>query len=229
MNEKQLTKDEIQQLFRFMEEHGVKFYDVQVEMVDHFASEIEQNWNHYPAHWAFKNKILDIYSRIGPIGFDQIIQTKSKAINKWFWNYCFDYIKSFFSWPKILITLLLMGLFYTVIMQSNTPIKFGKQVLFNIVIIPHFLFVTALYLKEYLQKKVHILSLLIIYSSWSLVGINGIASFFYICKATALDQQTIMLYILTVVFAFCIYLFTASAIAFHKCYKEFKLQYPKLT
>ena len=125
MNEKQLNKEEIQQLFQFMEKNGVSYYDVQLEMVDHFASEIEENWEHYPAHFTLEHKILDVHSRIGQIGFDRIIQDKTSAINKWFWNYCYTYIKSFFSWPKIVITILLMVLFYQLIIQSENPFEFG--------------------------------------------------------------------------------------------------------
>ena len=87
MKQKQLNKFEIQQIFQFMEKNGVKYYDVQLEMVDHFASEIEQNWAHYPSHFTFEHKLLNVYSKIGQNGFNKILQTKSIQVNKWFWKY----------------------------------------------------------------------------------------------------------------------------------------------
>lgn len=229
MNEKQLSKAEIQQIFQFMKKNGVNYYDVQLEMVDHFASEIEENWEDYPARFSFENKVLDVYSRIGQRGFDKIIQTKSRALNKWFWKYCFDYIRSFFSWPKILITTLLMGLFYMAIMQSNDPVKFGYKILYIGIVLPFFFFITSLHLKVLFKDKVKILSLNYIYLMWILMGVNNVYLFTSICEMTTLDQQVIMPYILTIFFAFCVYFFTASALAFYKCYIDFKLQYPKLT
>jgi len=229
MNEKQLSKAEIQQIFQFMKKNGVKFYDVQLEMVDHFASEIEQNWKQYPKHWTFEHKVLDVYSRIGTKGFDKIRQTKSTAINKWFRQYCWDYIKSFFSWPKIFITALLMGLFYTAIMHASDPVQFGKEVILIGAIAPFFLFTTGLYLKVYLREKTQVLSLTTLYGYWILMGVNMISTFWYLCEVTTLEQTTVMPFILTILFAFSIYFFTASALAFHHCYKDFKSQYPKLT
>lgn len=229
MNEKQLSKAEIQQIFQFMENNGVKFYDVQLELVDHFASEIEQNWDRYPKHWTFGHKIVDVYNRIGRGGFTRIIKTKSAAINKWFRQYCWNYIKSFFSWPKILITALLMGLFYTAIMHASDPIWLGKWIILIGIIIPFFLFTSGIYLKIYLKEKAQILSVGILYLMQVLLGINAVFAFLYLCKITTLDQTIVMPYILTILFAFCVYYFTASALAFNLCYKDFKSQYPKLT
>ena len=50
MNEKQLTKSEIQQIFQFVEKQEIKFFDIQLEIVDHIASEIEQTWDFFPTH-----------------------------------------------------------------------------------------------------------------------------------------------------------------------------------
>ncbi len=169
MSEKQLNKDEIQQIFQFMEKNGVKYYDVQLEMVDHFASEIEQNWAHYPEHFTFEHKLLDVYSRIGQMGFNRIIQTKTSAINKWFWKYCVNYIKSFFSWPKTAITILLMVLFFQLIIQSDNPFGFGFLIIHFGVAFPIIIFLVGIYLRIYLFEKVQVLSLLTILSTWVMV------------------------------------------------------------
>lgn len=40
---KQLTEEQIADLFLFCEENGVRYYEVQIELVDHLASAIEQH------------------------------------------------------------------------------------------------------------------------------------------------------------------------------------------
>ena len=40
MTTKQLSKEEIQQIFSFLKKNKVPYYDVQLEMVDHFATTI---------------------------------------------------------------------------------------------------------------------------------------------------------------------------------------------
>ena len=66
MNEKRLTKKEIQRLFQFMKEHGVKSYDIQLELVDHFATKLEQEWENYPEGSTFEQKVLVIYEQLRP-------------------------------------------------------------------------------------------------------------------------------------------------------------------
>ena len=39
-----LTKEQIQQLYKFTRQHYVEYYDVQTELVDHLANDIEQIW-----------------------------------------------------------------------------------------------------------------------------------------------------------------------------------------
>ena len=229
MSEKQLNKDEIQQIFQFLEKNGVKYYDVQLEMVDHFASEIEQNWEHYPEHFTLEHKISDVYSRIGDIGFGKIIQAKSIAANKWFWKHSINFIKSFFSWPKIIITATLMILFYTLIMQFDDPIKFGFGILFFGILTPLTFFMIGLGLKIHFKYKRKILGLNTIGTFWVCLGYNGVYGFMALCDATSLSQNANMPYILTLFFALSTYFAFASVFAFYHCYKDLKLYFPNLT
>ncbi len=41
---RKITEQEINQIFYFTKKHYVEFYDVQVELVDHLANAIEDQW-----------------------------------------------------------------------------------------------------------------------------------------------------------------------------------------
>ncbi|MDB0600598.1 hypothetical protein [Tenacibaculum maritimum] len=44
-----LTNNEIKALYKFTQEHYVAYYDVQVELVDHLANDIEKIWERSPS------------------------------------------------------------------------------------------------------------------------------------------------------------------------------------
>jgi len=71
MNEKQLTTDQIKELHKLVQRNAIKYYDVEVEIVDHYASAIEAIWEEdssisfyraqmmvYKEFWDFQSIIL---------------------------------------------------------------------------------------------------------------------------------------------------------------------------
>jgi hypothetical protein len=68
---KQLTEAQIESLHMFCEFHGVKYYDVQVELVDHLASAIENRWENEP-NIGFEQALNDVYSAFGVGGFSKV-------------------------------------------------------------------------------------------------------------------------------------------------------------
>ena len=44
----ELTEEQIHELYKFTKKHYVEHYDVQTELVDHLANDIEQVWVEYP-------------------------------------------------------------------------------------------------------------------------------------------------------------------------------------
>jgi len=57
-----LTSQQIQQLYKFTRQHYVEYYDVQTELVDHLANDIEQIWKEQP-NLSFE-KARDILQKI---------------------------------------------------------------------------------------------------------------------------------------------------------------------
>ena len=102
----QLTDEQIQQLFNFTEKHYVKYYDIQIELVDHLASrieeEMEQNQN-----LPFDSALEKVYKGFGYNGFAEIVQQKEKEMRKHYNIMRWQEFKSYFTIPRIILTILI--------------------------------------------------------------------------------------------------------------------------
>jgi hypothetical protein len=100
---REVTKKETDELFRFCRQHYVTQYDVQVELVDHLASSIEEQWEYDPT-LSFGKALHNTFGKFGIFGFSKIKEQKEKELrrkyNRLLWNYLLD----FYRWPKIMMT-----------------------------------------------------------------------------------------------------------------------------
>jgi len=106
-----LTKDQIQHLYTFTQKHYVDWYDVQTELVDHLANGIEEHLEQNP-NATFESALNSEFKKFGIMGFSEVIEEKTKALNKHYRTLVWTYVKNFFKLPKILITLVLIWLIY---------------------------------------------------------------------------------------------------------------------
>lgn len=229
MNNKQLNKFEINQIFRFIEKKGIKWYDIQLEIVDHFASELEQNWEQYAHRATFERKLLDVYyNKIGKGGLHAMQLAKGKAFEKWFNAHCINYVKSFFTWPKIVVSLFLFILVYALINSTSHPIAYGERLIKFTLLLPCLFASTISFFWQLIGKKYKYSNLLIL-------------SIMCVCAAGGFIPTTLNIinwlplsstaHIITLSIAFVVFLYFVIAFlqAFIKCYKDYNSQYPKLT
>ncbi|WP_339622693.1 hypothetical protein [uncultured Winogradskyella sp.] len=114
-----LTQPQIQQLYTFTKKHYVEWYDVQTELVDHLANGIESHLANNP-NTTFESALQSEFKKFGVIGFGDIIEEKTKALNKRYHHLLWVYFKGFFRLPKIIITLFLIyGYFQLLIVLPN--------------------------------------------------------------------------------------------------------------
>ena len=73
-----LTDQQIDTLFKFVKSKYVDFYDVQVELVDHLASEVEQRMAEVPGV-TFESALQQVYRGFGVFGFNDLVEQKRKA------------------------------------------------------------------------------------------------------------------------------------------------------
>ena len=108
-----LTEEQIQQLYKFTRQHYVEHYDVQTELVDHLANDIEQIWDEQP-NLSF-NRARDIsFKKFGVFGFMDVVEKKQKAMNKHYRKILLHFVKEWFTPPKIILTGLIFMTFITI-------------------------------------------------------------------------------------------------------------------
>lgn len=96
-----LTNEQIDALFKFVKSKYVDYYDVQLELVDHLASEVEQKMATNPAV-SFETALQQVYSGFGIFGFSDLVEQKQKAVNKRSRLLWWEYVKRLFRLPLLL-------------------------------------------------------------------------------------------------------------------------------
>lgn len=99
-----LTQKETEELFNLCEKYGVIFYDVQIEIVDHLALLIEEQWGKTPG-LSFNKALNFAVSSFGTSNFTKISREKEKGVNRKYNLLLWKYFIEFYKWPKLLITL----------------------------------------------------------------------------------------------------------------------------
>lgn len=106
-----LTQDQIQDLYAFTRKHFVEHYDLQTELVDHLANDIEAMWQYEPK-LSFEDARDKAFKKFGIFGFMEAIEQKAKAMNKRYRSYLWKELKKWFEIPQILATIVLFLIFY---------------------------------------------------------------------------------------------------------------------
>jgi hypothetical protein len=112
-----LNESEIQDLYAFTRKHFVEHYDLQTELVDHLANDIEAMWEKQPK-LTFEEAKNKAFKKFGIFGFMEPIEQKAKAMNKRYMRYLWTELKKWFEVPQIIATLSLFLLFYVVFSTS---------------------------------------------------------------------------------------------------------------
>ena len=111
---KTVTDPQIDRLFEFTKQHYVEWYDVQIELVDHLANGIENQWKEAP-DIPFEKALNIEFKKFGIFGFSDLVEEKTAALNKFYRKKVWFYFKTFFKLPVIVGTLFYMGLLFLVL------------------------------------------------------------------------------------------------------------------
>ena len=101
-----LTDEQIEALYAFVKSKYVDYYDVQLELVDHLASEVEQRKAANPAV-SFDTALQQVYGGFGIFGFSDVVAAKGKTVNLRNRHILWKATKSLFVLPNIVGSLLL--------------------------------------------------------------------------------------------------------------------------
>lgn len=225
-----LTESQIQQLYTFTQKHYVEWYDVQIELVDHLANGIETLWEENPK-LTFEQALQLEFKKFGICGFSDVVEEKTKALNRHYWIQIWQYFKEYFTLPKVLLTVFLIWGYFQVLV-------FSMQYHINLVLIPTlgFLFGLPWYIvikcykrnkriKRQIGKKWlfnHTISQL-----GGLVHLMNFAIYFQIIYQTSNPWSFLMSQIFSVlVVAFGLILYIAIFIVTPKLRNQMSEQYP---
>lgn len=121
---KELTPEQIQSLFDFCSKHYVPYYDLQVELVDHLASKIEEIWICEP-EILFEDALSKSFGEFGIYGFSKIKEKKQKELKLKYRRLLWNHILTFYKLPKIILTAALSFVIYKVCnLIPNLPLLF---------------------------------------------------------------------------------------------------------
>jgi hypothetical protein len=118
MTERKLTSEQIEKLFGFCCEHYVNQYDLQIELVDHMASSIEEQWDDDPK-LPFQEALNKTFGKFGIFGFSKIKVRKEKELRRKYSRLLFQYLIDFYKWPKALLTLTLTIILFMIFRLTN--------------------------------------------------------------------------------------------------------------
>jgi len=103
---RKITEQEINQIFDFTKKHYVEFYDVQVELVDHLANAIEDQWKENP-DILFEDALQIEFKKFGIFGFTGLVEQKQTELHKYYNKMLWGELLKFISIPKVVVTIAL--------------------------------------------------------------------------------------------------------------------------
>ncbi|NNF32874.1 MAG: hypothetical protein HKN68_02130 [Saprospiraceae bacterium] len=118
-----LTESEIHGLFEFTLKKYVRYKDVQVELVDHLASAIEELREKNP-DIGFTKALYQVYEGFGIFGFAKIIEAKEKALVKYWLRKVFKMVLGYFKPPLVFGTVGCMILLFQLLHSGILPLKY---------------------------------------------------------------------------------------------------------
>ncbi len=225
-----LTTDQIQFLYKFCERHYVRYYDVQVELVDHLAAAIEQEQEQDPG-LDFTQAVNKVYKGFGITGFAGVVREKMQAEQKKNNTRHWNLFLSFFTIPRIAVTclvFLLLNLPFHLLNPTDSNILYLSYCLLAAV----FGVVAAIYLSLTIKKpKKQLLSLQGFPVLFSVFGIflqipnlyfNVLRVFFDTGSAHGLIFQLVVNFFVTALIVAGL----AAIETYKQIYKEAQQKYP---
>lgn len=116
-----MEQPKIRAIRRYLSQNGVKYYDVQAELIDHFATAVEKI-ERENLDIRFKVALLQAHRSFGGReGFRKYIQQAENDVRKKSWKLIGLSLLQFIKWPYLLITLSLFVSWHLVLTQLSIP------------------------------------------------------------------------------------------------------------
>ncbi|SFN46353.1 hypothetical protein SAMN04487989_101598 [Bizionia echini] len=143
-----LTDSHIENLYAFTRQHYVEYYDLQTELVDHMANDIEVIMDKNPT-MSFEDALDKSFKKFGIFGFMDVVEQRQKAMSKIYMKLLWNYAKDWFRLPQIILTITIFTTLYTVF---STEI--GSYIFIaSYIILCMFLFVKTIRINRDIKRK----------------------------------------------------------------------------
>ena len=142
-----LSKPQIETLFAFTEKKYVRYYDLQVELVDHLANKIEDEMLLNPKK-NFEDALAKVYSTFGIFGFAKIVREKEEQVRRFNNKLWFTEFKNLFVWPNLLRSIAIFLIIK--ILVDFVDLEYIFVVLLFLVIIES---IVKVFIKKFKEKK----------------------------------------------------------------------------
>jgi len=142
-----LTGEQIQQIDDYIFSCGIKWVDVRAELVDHFATSLENKLDE-TTKLDFKQMIVNEHKSFSDVGFKKLLEIKKKAVEKQFYKQVFKHLKSFVKLPKVIIS---VSVFYVLTLIMNYISN--KEYFFEGLTAILFLVVIVLFIRIAIEKR----------------------------------------------------------------------------
>ena len=127
---RKITEQEINQIFNFTKKHYVEHYDVQVELVDHLANAIEDQWKENP-NILFEDALQTEFKKFGVFGFTGLVEQKQTDLHKYYNKMLLHEVLKFISIPKAIITVAMYLLIFFFFKKTGS---FGEIVMLSLIL-----------------------------------------------------------------------------------------------
>ena len=129
----ELTNQQIDQLYKFTRKHYVEHYDLQTELVDHLANDIESIWKESPS-LSFEKALNTSFKKFGVFGFMDIVEQKQSQLRKRYFKILLSFTKQWFQLPKIFLTVIgVLALYKIQEFKNSYDLYFG--ILFMLILV----------------------------------------------------------------------------------------------
>ncbi|MDQ7916563.1 hypothetical protein RBU60_03170 [Mesonia sp. MT50] len=111
---KKASQEQLERLFQFTNQHFVDYYDVQLELVDHLANAIEEQWQENPEK-DFETALQEEFKKFGVFGFLEVVEARQIAMQKRYYQLMWKEAKEFLKLPKVFMTAACFMIIFTMI------------------------------------------------------------------------------------------------------------------
>lgn len=132
---RQITAEETQELYKLVERHAIQYYDVQIEIVDHYASVIEEIWETEP-DLSFLEAQKLVYKEFWD--FKTLEAGRKKAFEKAYEKELLKALKTWFQAPKIVLILLFGWAIFEITKEVDLAIYYLMNFIFYFSLISFF-------------------------------------------------------------------------------------------